>query len=163
MYKRGIVLVIFAITLVIILNSGCISKTSTQPPCENCTLVKTTPLGIAADLHKKGFDAYINLDYAKALDYYNQSLAADPKYIHAWIDKGNVLVRMNRTEEAVAAYDTALALDNKTPEVWNSRGKAQMAAGNYIAARDSFDQAIQLAPEYAEAKENRNLTLTKIK
>ena len=40
------------------------------------------------------------MDYASALDYYNQSLAADPKYIRAWIDKGNVLVRMNRTDEA---------------------------------------------------------------
>jgi lipoprotein NlpI len=38
-----------------------------------------------------------------------------------------------------------------------------MAAGNYTAARDSFDQAILLAPKYAEAQENRNLTLTKLK
>jgi tetratricopeptide (TPR) repeat protein len=163
MNKRGIVLVIFAIMLAIILGAGCISNTSTQPPCANCTLVKTTPLGIAGDLQKKGFDAYINLDYAKALDYYNQSLAADPKYIQAWIGKGNVLVRMNRTDEAVSAYDSALALENNMPEVWNSRGKAQMAAGSYTAARDSFDQAILLAPKFAEAQENRNLTLTKLK
>ena len=52
-----------------------------------------------------------------------------------------------------------LPLITKRPEVWNSRGKALMATGNYTAARDSFDRAIQLAPEYAEAKENRNLTL----
>ena len=45
-----------------------------------------------------------------------------------------------------------LPLITKRRKVWNSRGKAQMAAGNYIAARDSFDRAIQLAPEYAEAE-----------
>jgi lipoprotein NlpI len=50
-----------------------------------------------------------------------------------------------------------LARVNAVPDVWNNRGKALMATGNYSAARDSFDRAIQLAPEFAEAKENRDL------
>ena len=101
MQKRGIVLAVCAIMLVIVLSSGCTSRyLSKQPSCPNCTVVSTPHTGSAVDLHNKGFDAYINRDYASALDYYNQSLAADPKYTRAWIDKGNVLVRMNRTVEA---------------------------------------------------------------
>jgi len=163
MDKRWFCLSIYTIMLAIILISGCTSNPFKQPSCPNCTVVPSTPLGDSADLHQKGFDAYINLDYANALDYYNQSLAADPKYTRAWIDKGNVLVRMNRSAEAVSAYDSALAIDSSIAEVWNLRGKTLMAAGNYTAARDSFDHALQLVPDYREAKDDRNLTLAKLK
>jgi tetratricopeptide (TPR) repeat protein len=164
MHKRGIVLAVCAIMLVIVLSSGCTSDTSKQPSCPNCTAVVLNPApGSAVDLHNKGFDAYINRDYASALDYYNQSLAKDPKFTRAWIDKGNVLVRMNRTVEGIAAYDAALALESDLPELLNTRGEALMATGNYTAALDSFDRAIKLVPDFPEAKENRNLTLTKLK
>lgn len=160
MHKCGIVLA--AIILVIVVGSGCIANNSQQQLCKNCTAVQT-PVLQAVELHQKGFDAYIDRNYSVALDYYNQSLVADPKYTRAWIDKGNALIRMNRTAEGIAAYDAALALESDLPELWNTRGEALMATGNYSAARDSFDRALQLAPDYAQAKENRNLTLTKLK
>lgn len=162
MHKRSIVLAVCAIMLVIVLSSGCTSATSKQPACPNCTVV-LTPKTNAVDLHDKGFDAYINRDYASALDFYNKSLVADPKYTRAWIDKGNVLIKMNRTVEGIAAYDSALALESNLPELLNMRGEALMATGNYTAALDSFDQALKLVPDFPKAKENRNLTLTKLK
>jgi tetratricopeptide (TPR) repeat protein len=165
MRKYGIVLVVCAIMLVVVLSSGCASSSTNlkQPSCPNCTVVSTPPVTAAVTLEKKGFEAYINGDYDSALDYYNQSLGADPKYTRAWIDKGNVLIRMNRTAEGIRAYDSALALESDLPELWNTRGEALMATGNYSAARDSFDRAIQLAPDFDQAKKNRNLTLTKLK
>ena len=38
-----------------------------------------------------------------------------------------------------------------------------MTIGNYTEARDSFDKALQIAPEYANAKANRDLALEKLK
>ena len=38
-----------------------------------------------------------------------------------------------------------------------------MTLGRYTEARDSFDKALKIAPSYAKAKENRNLTLEKLK
>jgi Flp pilus assembly protein TadD len=70
---------------------------------------------------------------------------------------------MNRSAEAVLAYDSALALENDLAQVWNKRGAALMATGNFTAARDSFNRALQLAPNYVEAQENLNLTLAKLK
>jgi tetratricopeptide (TPR) repeat protein len=164
MQKYGIILATGAIMLAIVLSSGCVSGPSIHPACPNCTVVLTPPpLGAAADLHEKGFDAYINGNYSSALDYYNKSLVADPNYTRAWIDKGNVLVSMNRSAEAVLAYDSALALENDLAQVWNKRGAALMATGNFTAARDSFNRALQLAPNYVEAQENLNLTLAKLK
>jgi tetratricopeptide (TPR) repeat protein len=37
-----------------------------------------------------------------------------------------------------------------------------MTLKRYAEARDSFDKALQISPEYSEAKENRELALTKL-
>jgi tetratricopeptide (TPR) repeat protein len=158
MRSNGIVLVVLAIMLVIVLSSGCTENNAGANP-----VMTPAPVPAAVDLHKKGFDAYINGNYTTALDFYNQSIAADPKYTRAWMDKGNVLVKLNRTSEAISSYDSALALENDLAIVWNDRGEALMTIGNYTEARDSFDKALQIAPEFATAKVNRDLALAKLK
>ena len=65
---------------------------------------------------------------------------------------------MNRSAEAVSAYDSALALHPEIPEIWNSRGEALLKDGRYAEARDSFDKALKIAPYYTKALQNRNLT-----
>jgi eukaryotic-like serine/threonine-protein kinase len=151
----GIVLVPL---LLLIMSSGCIHSNSV-----NSQIGTPTPTGPAVELHKNGFSAYIDGKYETALDYYNKSLVADPTYTRAWMDKGNVLIRLNRTSEAIAAYDAALALDNNIPQVWNSRGEALMTLGRYSEALASFDSALKIAPDYEIAQENRNNTLAKLK
>jgi len=155
---HGIVPAIIGILLITMMSSGCINNNSA-----NQQLLTPTPSIAAVDLYKSGFNEYINGNYSIALDYYNKSIAADSKYLQAWVEKGNVLLRLNRTSEALLAYDSALALESGLPRVWNNRGEALMTLGRYPEARDSFDKSLQLAPEYAQAKENRNLTLEKLK
>ena len=158
MRSNGIVLAVLAIVLVTVLSSGCTGNNAETNP-----VMTPAPVPAAVDLHSRGFDAYIKSNYTTALDFYNQSIAADPKYTRAWIDKGNVLVKLNRTSEAISSYDSALALENDLALVWNSRGEALMTIGNYTEARDSFDKALQIAPEYAQAKANRDLALARLK
>jgi tetratricopeptide (TPR) repeat protein len=150
-------LAIVVILLVTVLSSGCTGNNA-----DTGKITTPTPVPAAVDLQKKGFDAYIKGNYTEALDFYNQSVTADPKYARAWMDRGEVLVNLNRTYEAVSSYDSALALDNNSAIVWNDRGEVLMALGNYTAASESFDKALEIAPEYAIAKENRNLVLKKM-
>lgn len=158
MRSNGIILAVLALLLVIVLSSGCTGNNSvTTPP------TKPTPVPVAVDLDSKGFDDFINGNYTTALEYYNQAITADPTYIRAWINKGNVLVRLNRSSEAIVSYDSALALENDLAIVWNSRGEAQMTIGKYADARDSFEKALKFAPEYDTAKANRDLVLEKLK
>jgi tetratricopeptide (TPR) repeat protein len=158
MRSNGIVLAVLALMLVTVLSSGCTgNKTETNAGLTH------TPVPAAVDLHKQGFEAYSNGNYTSALDFYNRSIAADSNYTRAWMDKGNVLMRLNRTKEAILVYDVVLARENDLAIVWNSRGEALMTIGNYTEARDSFDKALQIAPEYAQAKANRDLALAKIK
>ena len=157
MHIHGIVPVVLAIMLLMVMNAGCINNNSA-----NQQIMTPTPNSAAVRLFEAGFNAYINGNYETALENYNKTIAAEPKYIRAWIEKGNILIRLNRSEEAISAYDSALALENLAT-VWNSRGEALMTLGRYTEARDSFDKALKIAPGYAKAKENRNLTLEKLK
>jgi tetratricopeptide (TPR) repeat protein len=144
--------------LIIVLSSGCTGNNAVTHPVTTPTQVPA-----AVNLHSKGFDSYIKGDYSTALDYFNQSITADPTYTRGWIEKGNVLVKLNRTSEAISSYDSALALENDLALVWNNRGEALMTSENYSEARDSFDKALKIAPDYAKAKENRELVLAKLK
>jgi tetratricopeptide (TPR) repeat protein len=156
MHGKGIILIVLALILITLLSSGCTgNKSDTNPE-----LTHAAPK--AVDLHKQGFDAYSNGNYSLALDLYNQAIAADSNYTRAWMDKGDVLMQLNRYEEAISVYDVVLAREDYLPEVWNSRGEAMMATGNYTAANESFNNAIKLAPEYTKAKENRDLALKKL-
>lgn len=152
--------ILLSISLIIFLGvglSGCVNPTS-----GTADGYQQTPVKEAIDLHNTGFDAFVRGNYSVALEYYNQSIAADPNYTRAWVDKGNVLMRLDRHQEAVLAYDGALARDNSLAVVWNSRGEALMATGNYSDARDSFEHALRLAPKFAEAQENLNNASKKI-
>jgi tetratricopeptide (TPR) repeat protein len=156
MPRKEIILALLALILVTLLSSGCTeNKTETNPE-----LTHAAPK--AVDLHKQGFEAYSRENYTAALDLYNQAIAADSNYTRAWMDKGNVLMRLNRYEEAISVYDVVLDREEYLAEVWNSRGEALMAIGNNTAARESFDKAIKIAPEYTKAKENRDLALKKL-
>lgn len=157
MRRKGIVLGLIALLLVTVLSLGCLgNKTETTGTTSSPTPLPTTAVPAALDLHKQGFAAYSTGNYTAALDLYDRAIAADPGYNRAWIDKGNVLLELNRSAEAIAVYDVVLERNTLVPYVWNNRGKALMAVGNYSAARDSFDRALQIAPEFTEAQENRD-------
>lgn len=150
---------IFLLVLVILFSviSGCVNTNTVKE------LTPTpTSLTQAVEFHKIGFTAYIDGNYEKALEYFNKSLDVDPKFARAWMDKGNVLTRMNRSAEAIAAYDAALALDTNIPQVWNSRGEALMSLGRYAEALESFEKVLAINPDNSKAKENRERVLAKL-
>jgi Flp pilus assembly protein TadD len=62
-----------------------------------------------------------------------------------------------RYEDALAAYDRALALDPEDADVWNNRGVALHELGRTGQARAAYDRAIALDPGATEAAENRAL------
>jgi len=142
--------------------SGCVSSTPVKEPVTE-PLPGTTPVSQAIEFHKTGFSAYIAGDLEKSLEYFNKSLEADPTFARAWMDKGNVLIRMNRSAEAIAAWDAALALDSNIPQVWNSRGEALMSLGRYAEALESFEKVLAINPDHKSAQENRERARAKLK
>lgn len=70
----------------------------------------------------------------------------DDAQVHLAI--GRVLTRLGQPENALAAYDQALAVDNALHEVHYNRGVLLLRLGRVAAAEDSFQNVLALNPPY---------------
>ncbi len=59
----------------------------------------------------KGYTAYASGDLASALAAYQAAVEKNPKDAEAWSNLGQVLVKLNRFPEALAAFDRAVEPD----------------------------------------------------
>ncbi len=65
-----------------------------------------------------------------------------------------------RAEEALAAYDRALALDPNDADTWNNKGIALKALKRYEEAVVAYDRALALDPNYVGAWYNKAMRFT---
>ena len=65
------------------------------------------------------------------------------------INRGLVEIAANRTGEAIADLETALARDPSSADAYTGHGLALLRSGRYEAARADFDRALSLNPEHA--------------
>jgi len=87
------------------------------------------------------------------------SLKNDPKLM---FNRGAVLLQMERGQDALAAFDKAIAAGFVEPAVYFNRGLALMTLGRQEEALASYDEALLRQPEYADAFINRGLVLTSL-
>jgi tetratricopeptide (TPR) repeat protein len=76
---------------------------------------------------------------------------ARPDDAKAWFDLGLALQRAAAHEEAIEAYDKAIALAPKSASAFHNRGLAWRASGRRIEAAEDFRRAVHLAPRLADA------------
>jgi len=77
----------------------------------------------------------------------------------ALYNRGNVLRDLQRYEEALASYDRALALNLKSPELFNNRGNVLRDLSRLREALESYEQALAMQPDATEPLNNRGTTL----
>jgi tetratricopeptide (TPR) repeat protein len=70
-------------------------------------------------------------------------------------NRASVLVGLGRLREAVAAYDTVIAVDPNYPDYYLDRGNALHRLGRDDEALADYDTAIRLGPPFPEAQYNR--------
>ncbi|MGL4883150.1 MAG: protein kinase domain-containing protein, partial [Waterburya sp.] len=78
----------------------------------------------------------------QALKYYNE---------------GNALLDAGEYEEAISAFDQALANRNNFAQAWTNKGFAQGKLDNHLEKFSSCVQATEVAPDFAEAWNCRGL------
>jgi eukaryotic-like serine/threonine-protein kinase len=81
----------------------------------------------------------------------------DPQDFWAWFLLGVCHDQLAQSSDAVACYNTCIALAPNSPWAYLNRGLAQLRQQNFKQARADLDQAIQLRPNLAEAYRNRAL------
>jgi len=72
--------------------------------------------------------------------------ARAPKYAPGWHNLGNTLVKLERREEAVAAFSQALKLDSENPYILYALGRSLLWVDQYTDSIDYLTKALKLAP-----------------
>ena len=121
-------------------------------------------VGFHPALHLMGLLFFQKQDHARALEWFSRAVAVEPAAsIASRAGRGEVLLELNRLEEALDDFDRVLAADPGMAAVWNNRGLALNALKRHEEALASYERAIALAPLAAQAHNNRGDALRELR
>lgn len=90
---------------------------------------------------------------------YQEAISLRSDFTDAYLNRGDFLLRMNRTKEAEAMYERALELDENNPDLYYNLGVILMDQGRNDEAMALFNRALELDPDHEHALLNSALLL----
>jgi len=108
-------------------------------------------------LIKNGNEAYEKKDYGSAVTNYQQAISKKPGDVVAQYNLGNALYRNNNKEDAVQAYEKALASASTNAEkakAWYNKGVALQNNNKLPECIHAYKQALKLDPTDEDARQN---------
>ncbi|XP_054714335.1 protein O-mannosyl-transferase TMTC3-like [Uloborus diversus] len=91
------------------------------------------------------------LEEADAL--YLEALKLRSDFTNAYLNRGDVLLKMNRTKEAEAMYHRALQHDESNPDLYFNLGVVLMDQGRNEEALNQFNKALDIEPDHEKSLE----------
>ena len=98
----------------------------------------------------------------QALSSVGKITSSNPRDLQAWHNRGVILARLGRAEEAVAAFERAIAI-TPNAESWDGLGSAYQLLGRAQDALRSFDTALALSPRFVAAMCHRGSALADLR
>ncbi len=89
-------------------------------------------------------------------------IAGPAMEVHELIDKGYSLTELSRMDEALEAYDRAIALQEENALAWARKGRALRLMGRFDDALICYDRALEIFPRYAFAWRGKGLVLERL-
>jgi tetratricopeptide (TPR) repeat protein len=103
----------------------------------------------AIGLNNAGRALFHQRRLTEALEYFEQSSAADQKYALAYYNQGLTLRDLRKLEEARAKFEMTIAFDQKNAEAFNQLGLLLLADEQWEPAGKRFRSAADLRPSVA--------------
>ncbi|MGH9757583.1 MAG: tetratricopeptide repeat protein [Candidatus Acidiferrales bacterium] len=90
----------------------------------------------------------------EAISECKRAIAVDPDFGNPYNDIGSYLISLGRIDEAIPWLEQAIAAPRYEPRhfPYFNLGRAYLAKGMILRAREYFQQALQIEPEYALAQ-----------
>jgi tetratricopeptide (TPR) repeat protein len=107
--------------------------------------------GLAEKLCSRGYSFSINGEDQKALDFFQEAIAKDPKNTMAWNGLGYCHVGMNNPAAAIKAYQQAIKTNPGDETLYFILGNYYVKLGQFQEAIDAFRQVIRMNPDFEEA------------
>ena len=83
-------------------------------------------------------------------------------YVQAYINRGDVLLKMNRTAEALAVYQSALTYDVDNPDIHYNLGVVALEQGRPDQGLQYLNRALELDPMHKEALLNSAIVIQEL-
>jgi protein O-GlcNAc transferase len=101
-------------------------------------------------------------NHAEGLKLIDAALRIEPESAALYNSRGNILVALQRFNEALASFESATTLDPRSAVAFGNRGSVLRELGQFDAAITSYEKAIALDPNDAEAFYNRGGALEEL-
>lgn len=88
-------------------------------------------------------------DYAAALPFYDRLLRERPQDTSVWFDKAELLILIDRPEEALQCYTRVLDLDRTNRQAWFERANLLFGMGRLADALNSLREGLRADPSKA--------------
>lgn len=90
---------------------------------------------------------------------YRQAISMRADYVQAYINRGDILMKLNRTAQAQEVYEKALLYDSENADIHYNLGVVFLEQGKTAQANVYFDKALELYPEHEQALLNSAILL----
>jgi tetratricopeptide (TPR) repeat protein len=109
---------------------------------------------LALEAQRGWLDKTFTRSMVGARDLYRQRVATNPNDLAALSALGSIYRQLEEYPASIEAYNRALQVDSRKPQLFNNRGLTLIAQGRKDLAEKDFQAAIKLAPKYAQAYAN---------
>lgn len=115
--------------------------------------------GTIADPHQSQESAALDDERQKSIDTLEAKARENPDDVQAWIQLGHQYFDANLPDDAIAAYEKALAIQPGNANVWTDLGVMYRRDGKPQKAIEAFDQAIAIDSAHEISRFNKGIVL----
>jgi tetratricopeptide (TPR) repeat protein len=97
----------------------------------------------------------------EAITAYEKAVRLEPSNIASWNNMGLAYLSLQKFEQAISAFDEGTQYTVTNATLWNNKGKAYLGLEQYQDAIQCFKKAINLDPNFSEARANIDKSMGK--
>jgi cytochrome c-type biogenesis protein CcmH/NrfG len=117
-----------------------------------------TPAGMDAE-RQQAMEAARQAERMQAISSLKERTRQNPGDIDAWVQLGHQYFDANQVEEAINAYETALAIKPEDANVWTDLGVMYRRNGQPQKAIEAFDRAMTIDASHEISRFNKGIVL----
>ncbi|XP_025409291.1 UDP-N-acetylglucosamine--peptide N-acetylglucosaminyltransferase-like [Sipha flava] len=117
----------------------------------NEILLRTNSYNFEGHIEMGNIFYYNKRNLELALLHYEKALSIDSTSPNVYIYKGNVLLELKKTGEALKCFETAIKLDPHSIIAHTNIGSIYKNKGNFMKAINSYEIVLKLRPDFPDA------------
>jgi tetratricopeptide (TPR) repeat protein len=113
----------------------------------------------AVPLNNNGTLRFEEKKYEEAMNYFDEALKIDPKYVSALFNKGLIFAETGKNEEAIKYFDKVIKINPCRADIYAVKGLALFKLGKYEEAIKCFNLELKSNPNQDDCLLYKSLSL----